>query len=558
MRKLLPLFILLAVSCTPATAPPAASIAVAPPLPRLAPTAIAQRVVLVSFDGLGADALARQRALPAFTSMIRDGAAARIIPVNPTVTSSTHASILTGADPSKHGAVSNRFHLAGTPPETATRGHDVPLDAETLVAAARRQGKRVGAVPFPTVDTRTPERTADFGLLWQASRTTGRVIELTRADFRREWVPPTWTARPQRRQSYSPIMRARIEWAVPNEVRRDVDVVAYDTTNDARENYDTYRIETRDEEIAPDVRGWFAISATTASGLHGSWSKFIETSQSLDVRLYWGPISRTDAYPESFRELLDREAGFWPGRPDEHADIDAATFAEQIDRLAGFLTRAQTAAIRSVDFDLLLAYQPQIDQAMHNFLGYDDGVINAAFASADRSLATIRTALDPSRDALVVTGDHGVVATQREIRMNRLLAGGGFAPRWRAYTSGSVAHLYRFGGTDDADLVLQKLRSTGFFEHLEKKSAASHPSSGDIVVVAFPEIELSSSTEAPAEAEPHFYGHHGGLNTHRELHTVLFATGAGIPRGSFGELAQTTIARFVSELLGIAPPQMAD
>ncbi|HEX2834571.1 MAG TPA: alkaline phosphatase family protein [Thermoanaerobaculia bacterium] len=554
MRKLLSFPLLLALACAPA-APPAPKIA---PPPQFAPTAVAQRVVLVSFDGLGADALARQTNLPAFEALVRDGAAARSIPVNPTVTSSTHVSILTGADPQKHGIVSNRFHLAGTAPEVTTRGMDTTIDVETLVTAARRQGKRVGAVTFPTVDATSPERTADFGIVWKTPLTQAKVLKLTRADFKREWVPPTWTQRPQRRASFSPVMRARVEWGVPKVVRMDVDVVAYDTTDDARENYDTYRVETKDEELPFDAHGWFAISRQTENGLAGSWSKILETQPALEVTLYWGAISRTTAYPDSYRELLDREVGFWPGTPDEMSDIDAPTFAQQIDRIAGFVTRAQTLTIRTMDFDLLLAYQPQVDEAQHNFLGYDESVIHGAFLAADRAVQAIRAELDPARDALVVTGDHGLTGFDRELRINRLLAERGFAPRWRGYVSGSVAHLYRYDSTPDDEAVVKMLTASGFFERIEKKNATHHRNAGDIIAMTFPNIELSASAEAPVVAEPQSYGHHGALNTHRELHTVIFAAGAGVPRGSFGEIAQTKIARFVSGLLGIQPPNTAE
>jgi len=514
--------------------------------------------VLLSFDGLGADKLAEQTNLPAFEAIVRDGASARSIPVNPTVTATTHVSILTGADPQRHGIVSNRFHMPGTPPEQTTRGMDVMPSVETLLVAARRQGKRVGSVLFPTLDATTPDRGGDFGLAWTMSSTTGKLIKLTRNDFKREWVPPTWSSRPQRHSSFSPIMRARIEWAAPKLVRADVDVIAYDTTDDARENYDTYVVETNDREIVADARGWFAIAQEGPNGLYGSWSKFMQTTPALDVTLYWGAISRSNAYPESYQAMLDREIGFWPGAPDEVSDIDPTTFVEQIDRVADFVTRAQTLTIRTMPFDLLLAYQPQVDEAQHAFLGYDENVVRAAFASADRSLAAIRGALDPARDALVVTGDHGLVTFDHEIHMNRLLAERGFAPRWRAYTSGSVAHLYRFSGDDDSDAVVQMLTSTGWFEKIEKKTEAMHRNSGDIMATALPNFELTPSFDAPVLADPQSYGHHGGLNTHRELHTVMFAVGAGVPRASFGEISQTKIARFVSSLLGINPPNGAD
>lgn len=498
----------------------------------------------MSFDGLGADALAGQTGLPTFDHLARTAATARVIPVNPTLTSSTHVSILTGVDPQKHGIVSNWFHLPGTPADQAARGINADIDVETLVEAARRQGKRVGAVSFPTIDARTSRRTADFGLVWTNSLTEGRVVKLTKRDFRREWMPPGWTAPPQRRASFSPVMRARVEWRVSRELRADVDVVALDTTNDRVESYDAYVIESDDREL-PFDRGWFAVTKQS----HGSWSKILD-ADALNVTLYWGAISRTNAYPETFRTMLDDDVGFWPGAPDERAEIDATTFAEQIERLADFLARAQAMTVQRMEFDLLLAYQPVVDQAMHNFLGYDDAILRRAFVAADRAAAAVGSRLDGNRDAFVVIGDHGLVPVKREIHLGVLLEQHGFAPRWRVFTANNVAHFYR-SGTDDSDALISMLTSTGLFESIEKKTADSHRNSGDVVAVSFPPIGLSSSAKPPFEGEPDSYGHHGALNTHRELHTVLFASGFGVPRGALGEISQTRIAPFLAGLLGI-------
>ena len=543
MRRPLVLLLLSFLACAPAAID--VETGFSPSRGGLKPAAtLPQRVVLMTFDGLGADALARQSGLPSFEHLARTGMTARVIPVNPTLTGPTHVSILTGVEPRVHGIVSNWFHLPGTPPEKVTRGLDTEPDVETLVEAARRQGKRVGVVPFPTMDAATPRRTADFGLVWTMSLTRGRLIQLTRNDFKREWVPPTWTARPQRRTSFSPIMRARVEWAATRTLRADIDVVAYDTTDDRRENYDTYTIENSERELELDARRWFAVSREH----HGSWSKLMEHTPSLDVKLYWGAISRTRAFPDSYRDLLDAEAGFWPGAPDEQSEIDPATFTEQLERLAEFLSRAQTLTLQRMQFDLLLAYQPVVDQALHNFLGYDEGVIRRAYLAADRAAAAVGGQLDASRDALIVTGDHGLVRIERAVRMNALLARHGFAPRWRAYTSSNVAHLYRFSGDDDSEALVNMLTATGWFEHIERKH---HRNSGDVIATSLPPITLTDSTEEPVETEPHSYGHHGALNTHRELHAVLFASGAGVPAGNVGEVAQTEIAGFVKALLGI-------
>jgi hypothetical protein len=516
--------------------------------------------VLVSFDGLGADALASQTDLPAFAAL---GAPTRVIPVNPTATSSAHVSMLTGAQPEVHGVVANRFHAFGTPPEETTRGLEAPIDVETLVTSARRQGKRVGAVPFPTV-----RGTSDFGFAWATSETTPRTIHLTRNDFHREWVPPTWSSRPQRRVSYSPIMRARVEWSVPQKARTDVDVVAYDTTSDSAQNYDLFLIESGEREIEPDAHGWFAISAHGTDALYGSWSKILQRDATLnDVAVYWGAISRTQAWPESYQAMLDAEIGFWPGTVDESRGQSAEIFIEQTNRLADFMTRAQVLTIQRMPFDLLLVYQPNIDTASHTRFN-EAPVIRAAYVASDRAVAAIRAALDPARDALLVTGDHGMVPVDTEVHLNFLLAGSGF----RAFASGNVAHLY---GRGDADAAIAKLNATGLFEQVTKKNVGAaapsgtataegsgrhnaHRSSGDIVAYSKTNVLLSPSEDAPAIGKASSAANHGALNVHRELHTLLFATGAGAPRTLPAEIAQTKIARLVSQLLGIQPPAAAE
>jgi predicted AlkP superfamily pyrophosphatase or phosphodiesterase len=555
-RLRLPLLLVLALACAPAL-PPAPQQPVPPPAPRFAPTGTAQRVVLVSFDGLGAEQFRAQANLPAFDRASNEGTTARIIPVNPTATGPAHVSILTGTTPDKHGIVANRFHLPGTPPEQTAIGLMTDADAETLVEAARRQGKRVGCVTFATMDAKTPRRTCDFGMAWVPSLTRGRAVTLRRSDFRREWVPPTWTPRSPRRRSFSPIMRARLEWAVPDAVRADVDVVAYDETDDNVANYDAIAIERDGSEVNIASDGWFAISKRGGDALYGSWSKLITLDNSLDgVELYWGGIHRNDAWPADFRTMIDGEIGFWPG--DAQADATPEIFREQAERFGAFLTRVQTTTIRRVPFDLLLLYRNEIDHAAHEFLGENATIIRSSWESADRAFAAIRDSLDLTRDALVVTGDHGLAEVDTEVRLGRFLVDQNLAPRWRAFASGHVANFYRFGAPDDTDAIVNLLTGTGWFEKVERKSAASHRNAGDIIAIAKTNVVVTPSADGPVTIRPGYHGQHGGLNTHPELHTLFFATGAGIPRATFSEISQTKIARYVSQLLGIEPPASAE
>lgn len=552
--KRLPLFLVLALACAPALPPPTPA---QPPAPRFVPAGVAQRVVLVSCDGLGAEQFRTQANLPAFDRASQEGTTARIVPVNPTATGPAHVSILTGTTPDRHGIVANRFHLPGTPPEQTTMGMSIDADAETLVEAARRQGKRVGCVTFPSMDAGTPRRTCDFGMAWvESSLSPGRVVTLRRADFRREWVPPTWTSPTPRRRSFSPIMRARIDWSVPDTVRADVDVVAYDETDDGVANYDAIAIELEGSEVNIAADGWFAISKRNGDALYGSWSKLLSLESSLgEVELYWGGIHRSEAWPAEFAALVG-EIGFWPGSPDDDAGPDI--YREQSERLASFLTRVQTTTIRREPFDLLLLYRPEIDGASHQYLGANATVVRAAWESVDRAFAAIRDSLDLTRDALIVTGDHGLMPVDTELRLGRLLDERGFAPRWRAFASGNVAHFYRFGDPDDSDALVNLLAGSGHFEKIEKKTATAHRNAGDVVAIAKPNVVVRPSSDAPVTIRPRYHGAHGALNTHPELHTLFFATGAGIPRATFAEVSQTKIARYVAQLLGIQPPASAE
>src|SRR5207253_3519453 len=152
---------------------------------------------------------------------------------------------------------------------------------------------------------------------------------------------------------------------VPNITRFDVDLTAYDTTDDHVENYDSFFIEYSGRETPLDAQRWFAVSANTAEGLYGSWSKVMKIDPALaNVTIYWGAIARNHGEPQFTREVDDK-IGFWPSTPDEecvraaiagHPGIDAETFTQQSDRLADHLARVTRYAIATRDFDLLLAY----------------------------------------------------------------------------------------------------------------------------------------------------------------------------------------------------------
>jgi predicted AlkP superfamily pyrophosphatase or phosphodiesterase len=526
-----------------------------------APRVPARRVVLVSFDGLGADELAKHPDLPTFARLEREGRfVERVTPVTPCVTSSAHVAILTGTPPSVNGIVANRFHEPGKPWTEIADGFSADIDAETLVEAAHRAGMRVGSIAFPTIDGRNARRSADFGLVYTDPLTKSRMIHLSRADFH---------------GTFGSVMRAPLA--------TDVDILAYDTTDDHVVNYDKFVIErtplTRPlATLSPHAgRGqgeglWFSISEQKADGLHGSWSKLLRATPTLDdVTIYWGAESRTAGYPDSFRQMVDDEIGFWPGPPDEHSaqerieggdGIDADTFTEQNARFCRFFADATALAIRRMPFDFLLAYEPTVDKAEHQFRitldtqafatpgnrAAGDRVRLQAFEEADRAVQTIASTLDPSRDALVVTGDHGLAPIDTEVHLKRLLADWGFGDWVAVATGGGVANLY---GTTRTEELRARFEKTGFIERIDPKS---HPNSGDLMLLAYPNVALSPAN-GEAVTKPRSYGQHGGIGSHHEFQTVLIAWGARIEHAIVPGMQQTDVAGYVSTLLGIRSPR---
>ena len=110
MRRFLPL--LLVLGCT--TAQPLPPVVVGPaPGP-----ARAQRVVVVSVDGLRPDAIEKAGAEHLLKLIARGAYCAKAQTVRPSITHTSHASMLTGLDPKRHGVLWNRYRPGTIPHPT--------------------------------------------------------------------------------------------------------------------------------------------------------------------------------------------------------------------------------------------------------------------------------------------------------------------------------------------------------------------------------------------------------------------------------------------------------
>ncbi len=604
------------------------------PGPTAQPVERARRVVVLSLDGFAAGRHRENLANRVYTDP--DGVAAfergyvveRAIPVNPTLTAVSHTSIATGAFPTVTGVVSNVFHAPGTPIASSVSGFDAPIGAEPLWEAFRRQGKRVGVLTFPGCDGTVPARTADFGMTYVNAPAAGaRVLDLDGTRFTATALPSGWS-------SYSQPRRATFEVELAGAgLPRSATftLTALDTTDDGTVDYDTLVVDD-DADLANGtlarVRAgeWFPLTLRAPhpdGGVRtvGAWCLVQALAGDLSrVTIYRGGFYSVEAYPRAFREAIERDAGFWPGPPDERSvgrhehgqpGIAPADMMTQVRRLSGFFNACARSAIAHEPFDLLMLYQPIPDEVEHAFLltdrrqrSYTPAATAAAhelvtdtFRVCDVAVGELARALDLARDALVVVSDHGMAAVWEEVYLNQLLQHAGLAAaesvegRWRlapsskiaAYASGGCAHLYLnlkgrepngVVAPEEKDAVLQaaavalakaQVDGANVVEAMYRRDELAEvglasPNSGDLVVFMTPGIAASSRIAAPGSpwhAPAEICGQHGFLATHPELAAVWLARGAGVPRRRVPEASLTEVAAFVAALAGVEPPRRA-
>jgi predicted AlkP superfamily pyrophosphatase or phosphodiesterase len=245
--------------------------------------------------------------------------------------------------------------------------------------------------------------------------------------------------------------KANIGTATANQVffnpsvgRVDLNVLVCDTAPDSKEGYDTaffdldkdlsngFVARMRQGDWAP-----FALPLAApadpqfpdfASGVVGSWVKLLAFDPTLSAfNLYLGDVTHNVGYPKSFIDEIDKIIGFWPAEPDffnlEGGRIDEATYMEQLERLAIYLKDAILLAMKNYDFDLLMGYQVQTDEAGHRFLLVDPrqqtfqdadkrgryaGYIEEAYRIADGNLKEIIDAAKLGRTNIIAVSDHGM------------------------------------------------------------------------------------------------------------------------------------------------------
>jgi predicted AlkP superfamily pyrophosphatase or phosphodiesterase len=573
--------------CGPATPPRA----VAPGGP------VGGRAVLISFDGVAGERLESmlddptKLPLGAFRRLAERGFhAVRSHPPTPSLTAVSHIVHVTGALPQATGIVSNSMLDPKKPFGSTISGFFAPIRAETLWQATRRQGKRVGVMLYPGADGNGPARTADWMMTWPGDPLVpGRLHALER----RAWEPASGADVPP---SFSPARRVVLAF---EKTPHSVTFVALDTTDDRRTDYDRLLVLPESGARRAVVAGeWFPVEVASPEGRTGAWCKLLSLAGDLgSAEIYVGPLSRTTGFPREWVRRLDEQVGFWPGVPDSDAFGESSTrpevFLEQTERLVEFLTRADLIAISRPDWDLLLVYQPEVDETSHEFLLVDPAqsrytpersarflsYVEKSYALAERSLDAIERVLTPA-DTLFVTSDHGMTAIFADVAINPILRDAGLvavddkdrvtpSSPLVAIAASGIAHVHRNPSADPtfllrAERALREFRIRGKspFDRIVRREDAGDlglnaPESGDLIVLLKPGYQFVGSAGGRVVRESHSYGGHGYRNVFPEVDATFFAAGPGIARERVEAIGSWQIAARVAKALGIAPPRQA-
>ncbi len=554
----------------------------------------AGRVVAISFDGLGGvrlNELLAAGALDAggFSAFAGRGIlAGRAVDVTPSLTPVAHIAAITGAPPSRTGIVANQFRVSGSPFGTFTTGFLAPIGSETLWEAARRQGRRVAVLLYPGADATTESRRGDLGLVWPEKPALESAFVRVAGD--------AWTdaAAPAGR-SFSPARQTRVPVSTPAGTVT-LRLTATDTTDDGAANYDLVSVARESASGlaalgAVPERGWFALSVPGRGGSITAWCRLEGLDPGLArAELYVGAFYAVPGYPDDYRRRLEQAIGGWPGPPDyafmRGSRSDFTAHEEQAERLAEYLTKAIDYTVRHERFDLLVGYEPLVDEVEHAFEpgpsgGSRDAVVGA-FRTADRSVATILAALSP-RDSFLFFSDHGMVPLTSGVNLEKFLVEKGWTPvgpkgpgegarRVQVCATSGIAHVYldpALSGAareTTAGALLADLRGLADLKDGLVDDVVPHaglarigldnPRSGDVVVLLTPGNEFRRGGPQVL-GSPGNRGGHGYRAAYPVLDASFGAIGPGIVPARPETVSLLEVAARAARALGIEPPRGA-
>ncbi|WP_079508942.1 alkaline phosphatase family protein [Mesobacillus jeotgali] len=429
------------------------------------------QVVLVSFDGMRNDltrSYVKGGKLPNIKNVMNKGSMAKYATtVSPSLTAPSHAAIATGATPLKTSIVSNVWQEKDAAMTNKKDAFLSKLEVDPLWVAARKQGKTTATVAFAGANPATGKQadyTIYYGDTWSPSNQ--EKLKFTEASG--------WTNPPK---SYSGLKESFFQIKVENAKNQTIHVLAFDSSDDHKENYDSFIVTDNKAKTQKSVKpnGWGSLELKVQEEkTAGFWFKFALTDASLEEDTFMYRTAVTSGLidgPNGFSKDIRDRYGFFPPQQDdialEKGWISRKEYEAISERFANWVTDVSLYIKKEYHPDLLMFYAPQIDHQEHKYLLTDPRqpgftkkksdeyaeYIQWAYKTADKTVGKTVKALDEN-DYLFIVSDHGMEPAHSALEPNKILKDNGLLKldsegkidyeksKAIAIPSGSAAHVY--------------------------------------------------------------------------------------------------------------------
>lgn len=476
-----------------------------------------RKIILISFDGMKNDytkKYMRENKLPHIKKLQENGVSAKDpITITPSLTAPSHAAIATGATPKQTGIVSNHWHEPNKALDTDDSGFQTESQVPPLWTEARKQGKTTATIAFPGANPKNGKQ-GDYSIYFGKSWSPSNLESLTFTEAVR-WVHPP--------KSFTPLKEAGFSIKIENKEDLFIHILAIDSTDDQKQNYDTF-IVSKDKKIDPadpivKRNQWGSLSLQIRDHqTAGFWFKIKADNQelSLPISLYRTEVtSSLISGPEGFADEIKKEFGFYPAQVDDTALqkgwITREEYEEISTRFVMWVTDVSLYIKQKYNPDLLMFYTPQIDHEQHKYLltdprqpGYSPkksktymDYIEWSYLLADKVVGKTLDSLNRD-DYLFVVSDHGMEPAHSTLSPNKILKDAGLLTidkndkvnftESKAYAipSGSTAHIY---------INLQNREKGGIVPLEEYESVR------DQIIQAFKEVEVTDRRGAAIQHE---------------------------------------------------------
>jgi predicted AlkP superfamily phosphohydrolase/phosphomutase len=429
------------------------------------------RAVLLSIDGAAAwvieDAV-RRGIMPRLAALRSAGAVGRAVSGWPPKTAVGHATLYTGAWSDTHGIVGNEVPVPGASVLEANTGYSsTHLKAEPIWVAAARQGLQVAVAsatqvyPFaPYLDER--RFGGDFGrnlVLFDGYQSLGGSERVYRAaDLAPRPVGPWLGPLP----AHSGEVR-EVEVAVED---MRVFGLLYDDPADPVTGLDTLYlgmdrdpaggITLKPVSVGAEPDAFAPLRVRVGGGESSVFFRLYALApDGSDLLLYRTPLQRIRAHPSRLEDPALEASGGFVGNGSSWAYSDGTLgptlgaggdgtaerrYLESVALVTRQFTRLTDFTFEKTPWDLLVAYLPYPDEALHTWLGlvdpstpgYDAALAVRLRPFVDEALRTVDVYVGHVADraaaanaAFALSTDHGMQGVSRAIRPNVALAAAG-------------------------------------------------------------------------------------------------------------------------------------